>query len=293
MTIAPDASTLRSECAAQIAKDYGYFTGHEWLLRAFHDVPRHHYVPRQVWWPKRGDDGLFPMLDADHEPGRWLKAVYRPRAPLITQIRDGAVRPEDGPTDSNEFTSSISCPAVVVQMLHHLDPRPGQRVLEIGTGTGYNAALLAERTASVVTVEIAPDLADRARARLEGTGVRVVCADGEDGCEGEGPYDRIISTACVTQIPAAWVRQLSPGGVLLTPLATPLGMDGLARLEADGQGGARGHLVAGVNFMLLRSHRTRRSWKELGWRWPNFHLTATAESEQQISADIHTPVRDT
>lgn len=119
-----DSLDLRRRCAKEIAQRYGYFDGRMWLREAFESVPRELFVPDLVWWPHKGQDGRYPVLDRARRPEQWLEAVYRPRAALITQIADGAVKPEDGPTDSNDFTSSISCPAVVVNMLRHLDPQP-------------------------------------------------------------------------------------------------------------------------------------------------------------------------
>ncbi|KOT99378.1 protein-L-isoaspartate(D-aspartate) O-methyltransferase [Streptomyces rimosus subsp. pseudoverticillatus] len=288
-TSTPDPADLRRDCAEAIA-GYQYFDEREWLREAFLTVPREHFVPRRVWWPRRGDDGRYPVLDRDEQPGRWLKAVYRPLAALITQIADGAVRIEDGPTSNNDFTSSISCPAVVVNMLRHLAPQAGDRVLEVGTGTGYSTALLCERTGAehVVTVEIHQALAEQAEERLGALGYRprVVCADGEQGWEPGAPYDRLLSTVGVQEIPPAWLRQVKPGGLVMTPLATPAHCDVLAWLRPDGQGGADGGLIDTVYFMKTRSQRARKPWPELGWpRWPNWSdwsLTVTPEDGQRL-----------
>ncbi|CAM5674177.1 MULTISPECIES: methyltransferase domain-containing protein [Streptomyces] len=282
----PGPAELREECATGIAA-YGYFDEQEWLRDAFLAVPREHFVPRRVWWPKADDDGRYPVLDRDEQPERWLKAVYRPLTALITQVADGAVRIEDGPTASSDFTSSISCPAVVVNMLRHLAPQAGDRILEIGTGTGYSTALLCERVGAehVVTVEIQEALAKRAEERLGALGYRpqVVCADGEQGWEPGAPYDRLLSTAGVRQVPPAWLRQVRPGGLIITPLATPMRCDVLAWLRPDGQGGGEGGLIDTVHFMKTHSQRARRPWRELGWpRWPDWSLTVTPEGSQRL-----------
>lgn len=119
--------------------------------------------------------------------------------------------------------SSASAPAAVAGMLEQLDVRPGHRVLEIGTGTGYNAALLARLvgpTGSVVSVEYLPDAAERARAALGrlAPGVRVVQGDGMLGFADAAPYDRIVVTAGAWDVAAAWWEQLAPDGVLVVPL---------------------------------------------------------------------------
>jgi len=113
-------------------------------------------------------------------------------------------------------------------MLEQLDLMPGQRVLEIGAGTGYNAALLrylVGPAGRVTTVEIDPELARRARAALRSSGyaARVVVNDEREGFPAAAPYDRIIVTASVAEIPNAWLDQLRPGGRLELPL----------RLDAD------------------------------------------------------------
>jgi protein-L-isoaspartate(D-aspartate) O-methyltransferase len=113
-------------------------------------------------------------------------------------------------------------------MLGQLDPQPGDRVLEIGAGTGYNAALLAELvsdTGSVTTVDIHPDVTDHARHALAETGydrVRVVTGDGALGEPDHAPYDKIIVTVGPWDLPPAWFDQLAPGGTLVVPLHFPV-----------------------------------------------------------------------
>ena len=110
-------------------------------------------------------------------------------------------------------------------MLEQLRLAKGQRVLEIGTGTGYNAALIARIVGghgSVVTIDVEPDLADRARASLAATGldgVTVVCGDGADGAAGYAPYDRVIVTAGVWDLAPQWLAQLGPGGRIVAPVS--------------------------------------------------------------------------
>ncbi len=281
-----DSLDLRRRCAEEIAQ-YGYFDGRMWLREAFESVPRELFVPDLVWWPHKDQDGRYPVLDRARRPEQWLEAVYRPRAALITQIADGAVKPEDGPTDHNDFTSSISCPAVVVNMLRHLDPQPGERVLEIGTGTGYSAALLARRAAHVVTMEIEEELAQRAEGKLRDAGcdnVEVRVGDGEQGWGPGAPYDRVISTVGVREVPSAWLRQVKSGGIILTPIDTPLHCDALLRLDdCDGRGYGRGHLITDIYFMKLRSQRQRRPWHEYGWpRFPDWEVTVHPENGQRV-----------
>lgn len=119
-------------------------------------------------------------------------------------------------------TSSSSQPAIMAQMLERLDVREGQRVLEIGAGTGYNAALLATLVGArgrVVSVELDPRTAGAARKALAAASyrARVVTGDGREGVPG-APYDRIMVTASTDEICRPWIEQLAEGGLLEAPL---------------------------------------------------------------------------
>ncbi|WP_167163193.1 methyltransferase domain-containing protein [Streptomyces sp. MBT27] len=282
------AVELRAACAAEIdGRTVGHFNDRPWLREAFLEVPREHFVPDQVWWPTPRGDGLHHVIDRRERPRAWLKGVYRSRASLITQVADGTVRPEDGPTDE-PFTSAVSCSAVVVDMLHYLDAGPDDTALEIGTGSGYSTALLAHRVCpeNLVSIEIDEELADRARQALADLGLHptVVAGDGEAGHPARAPYTRIISTAAVREIPQAWLDQAAPGAVIVTPLYGPFGHDGLLRLIADGHGGGQGRLVTGVAFMKTRGQRrTDRSFADLGWPTVDGPWPAYADALYQVT----------
>ena len=120
---------------------------------------------------------------------------------------------------------TISAPSMVAIMTSHLKARPGHKVLEIGTGSGYQAAVLAEIVGDeghVYTVERIPELADMARRNLERTGyakrVTVIVGDGSQGYREKAPYDRIIVTASSPDIPRPLIEQLKPGGILVIPV---------------------------------------------------------------------------
>lgn len=121
--------------------------------------------------------------------------------------------------------SSSSQPAMMAIMLEQLELEPGQRVLEIGTGSGYNAAVMAMVTApggSVTTVDIDAELVSRARASLAAAGVdtvQVICADGGFGAPDQAPFDRVIVTAGAWDVAPAWLDQLTPAGRLVLPLS--------------------------------------------------------------------------
>ncbi len=147
-------------------------------------------------------------------------------------------------------------PGLMTSMLEALDVHEGHRVLEIGTGTGYNAALLAHRLgdANVFSVDVEPDLVDIARTRLAQLGYQptLVAADGAAGLPDHAPFDRIIATCAVPAVPWAWVEQTTPGGVILTDLKISLGAGSLVRLtrHADHAEGRFDPVYAG--FMRLR-----------------------------------------
>lgn len=120
--------------------------------------------------------------------------------------------------------SCVSAPSIVAMMLHHLDVQPGHRILEIGAGTGYNAALLAELAGpagQVTTIDIDPQVTAAARRALDTTGhriVRVVTGDGRHGDPDGAVYDRLVVTVGPWDLPPAWWQQLAAGGRMVVPL---------------------------------------------------------------------------
>jgi protein-L-isoaspartate(D-aspartate) O-methyltransferase len=222
----------------------------------FSEVDRARFIPARVWFDD--EQGRPQPLDRDGEPDRWRSAVYSDE-PIVTQLDDGATV---WPARSNAATSSASQPSMVLLMLDALDVQPGQRVLEIGTGTGYNAALLARRLGEqlVTSIDVDPALAEGARASLKAAGYAptVVCADGAEGWPGGAPYDRIISTAAVIagRLPYAWVEQTRPGGLILTPWGTAYHNGALVRLCVHEDGTATGGVIGNAAFMRLRAQRT-------------------------------------
>ena len=122
-------------------------------------------------------------------------------------------------------TSASSQPTIMAIMLEQLELQTGMRVLEIGAGTGYNAALMAKlvgEAGSVVTIDIQPDLIEQARINLDRAGferVRAITADGGEGYLDGAPYDRIILTVSSWIIPPAWREQLKDGGRIVLPLS--------------------------------------------------------------------------
>jgi protein-L-isoaspartate(D-aspartate) O-methyltransferase len=152
--------------------------------------------------------------------------------------------------------SSSSQPTIMALMLDQLDVASGQRVLEIGTGSGYNAGLLAQLVGPagmVVSVEIDPRVAARAGTILSAAGcsqVWVVCADGADGYSPEAPYDRIIATVGVWDLAPAWLDQLASDGRLVVPLDLHGAQVSVAFEREDGHWASRSLVPCG--FMRLR-----------------------------------------
>jgi protein-L-isoaspartate(D-aspartate) O-methyltransferase len=219
---------------------------------SFLAVPRHRFIPDTIWCP--ADRGLRPLCRGE-DPQGWLDRVYD-REAVVIQVDDGNPEGDRG----RHITSSASHPGVVAIMLAALDAAPGMSVLEIGTGSGYNAALLAARLGAqhVTTIEVDPQLAGHAQAALSAAGfdrVRVITGDGALGHPARAPYDRIISTAAVAEVPYAWVAQTRTGGLVLTPWANAYYPGGLLSLTVEDDGTATGGIVEDVSFMWLRDQR--------------------------------------
>ena len=169
--------------------------------------------------------------------------------------RDDAIVTRRGP--DGQPTSSSSQPMIMAIMLDQLQLAPGQRVLEIGAGTGYNAALmkhLVGADGTVVTVDLDPEVAAEAAAHLAVAGypeVTVVAADGADGYPDGAPYDRIIATVGVSDLAPAWLAQLAPGGRIVVPLDLR-GSQRSVAFERDPAGGWRSRSVVPCGFMRMR-----------------------------------------
>jgi protein-L-isoaspartate(D-aspartate) O-methyltransferase len=141
---------------------------------------------------------------------------------------------------------TISQPFVVAYMTEQLNLQKRHRVLEIGTGSGYQAAILSRLCGQVVTIERYRTLADSARARLAKLGcdnVEVMFGDGFDIPAGAGTFDRIIVTAAMEQIPEALTERLEPGGVLIAPVGPHQGTQTLVRVVRTEAGLERKELV--------------------------------------------------
>ncbi len=154
---------------------------------------------------------------------------------------------------------TISQPYVVAYMTEQLRLQPHHRVLEIGTGSGYQAAVLSRLVREVVSIERYRTLAERARERLAALkigNVEVLCGDGFQGAPTRAPFDRIVVTAAAEEVPAALLDQLAGDGVMLLPLGPHGGVQHLVRLTKGAEGVRRETLI-GVRFVPLLPGQAR------------------------------------
>ena len=148
---------------------------------------------------------------------------------------------------------TISQPYVVAYMTEHLGLRPHHRVLEVGTGSGYQAAVLSRLAREVVSIERYRTLAEQARGRLASLGyenVEIVVGDGFAGVPGRAPYDRIVVTAAAEELPQALTDQLGDDGVMMLPLGPHGGSQHIIKLTKSKTGITRENLIA-VRFVPL------------------------------------------
>lgn len=206
-------------------------------IDAFAHVPREQFVD-QFAVPGNPGAGLVDYDLADDEDGTALEAVYTDHT-LLTQWDGGGTA-----------ISSSSTPSLMARMLEHLDAHPGHRVLEIGTGTGYNAALLSHALGSeaVVSLDVDENLVDAATRRLRALGYtpHTLTGNGRVGAPDHAPFDRILATCGFDRVPAAWLDQLSEHAVVVINLGL-----GLAVLHG-GPTGLCGPVVGTAAFMAAR-----------------------------------------
>lgn len=218
---------------------------------ALRRVPRHRFL--ETFYRS-------PATDGNGEGGRAPESVLvtqdlnAPRADDLDFIYSSQAittrRADDLPT------SSSSDPALVASMLEHLDLRPGMRVLEIGTGTGWNAALMAELVrdpTQIVTVDIQEDVVAQTRRLLAAAGydaIRVLARDGVVGAPEFAPFDRIVATVGCPDLAPPWAAQLAPAGFMLIPLLHA-GPAPLVRVwQEDGR--LLGRVIAGAGFVRMQ-----------------------------------------
>jgi protein-L-isoaspartate(D-aspartate) O-methyltransferase len=168
---------------------------------------------------------------------------------------------EDGPLPIGHG-QTISQPYVVAFMTAVIDPQPGQRVLEVGTGSGYQAAVLAELAGEVYTIELIPDLARQAEERLDRLGYRNVhvrAGDGYLGWPEAAPFDAVLVTCGADQVPEPLFTQLKPGGQMVIPIGADPDEQALRVIDKGPHGERQERDLLPVRFVPLRRASDGRS----------------------------------
>ena len=223
------AASLRQRLVDELVRT-GYLRSSEWES-VFRRVPRHRFVPA---FQTESDSGERVQVSRQTDPDQWLELAYSNQ--VLAVFGGNETLPD----------STSSKPGVMAAFLEALDVVDGNSVLEIGTGTGYNAGLLCERLGSklVTSIDVNSELVRQARTRLAECGYRPTAdvADGLAGYAQRAPYDRIIATCSVQRIPESWMRQLHRRGVIVTPLRGGRFAAGLVSLRKLDDGALQGRL---------------------------------------------------
>ena len=150
---------------------------------------------------------------------------------------------------------TISQPYIVAYQTEVIRPREGLKVLEVGTGSGYQAAVLAATGARVYTMEIFAELASSAAQRLQRLGSRATVrhGDGNLGWPEEAPFDAILVTAAASHVPPALIEQLKPGGRMVIPVGSMYGAQNLLQVDKDASGAVRTRILLPVAFVPMLS----------------------------------------
>jgi methyltransferase of ATP-grasp peptide maturase system len=222
---------------------------------AIEEIPRHLFVPRFYVQQSGGE-----WIETTAEDDEWLAAVYR-NEPLITKLAVTA--------NGNRVTvSSSTKPGLMVRMLEALDVHDEHRVLEIGTGTGYNAGLLSHRLGAdrVFSVDIGAGLVNAARNRLAELGLAptLSVAHGAVGMPEHAPFDRIIATCSLPTVPWAWAEQVCEGGLVLVDVKRS---------------------VHAGNLVLLTRHTDRLEGRFLA-RWAGFMAIRDADQAPENASTV-------
>lgn len=221
------------------------------LKDTFSLVPRHWFMPDTFWSPYCGEP--FHRFCRGEDREGWLRAVYRDESAVAQWA--GGHRSE--PDEHYLVTSSATRPSVVARMLMDLELEEGNHVLELGSGTGWSAALMQHHIGdgAVLSVEVDQGLSQQAGSNASKSrtiGAQFVVGDGARGWPARAPYDRVVSTYAVRKVPQAWLDQTSPGGVILTPWASSWISNGMLKLRAAADGTCQGRFVPYGSFMTAR-----------------------------------------
>ncbi|MBF8187577.1 methyltransferase domain-containing protein [Nonomuraea sp. K274] len=225
------------------------------VKQAVRAVPRHLFIP-DVGLVSPRKTGTAFLIDRDAGPALWGDTVYSDTT-VVTQLDDGGT---DLSEMAGDYTSSASAPSTVADLLNLLDPDPGHGVLEVGTGTGWTAALLSRLVGEhgeVTSMEVDAAVAEQAAKNLAAAGVHphLVVGDGAAGCSRRAPFDRVHVTCGIRTVPYAWVAQSRPGAVIVLPYCPGFGTNHALRLVVMPDGTAVGRFPGFASYMMMRSQR--------------------------------------
>lgn len=261
---------MDDQLAAWLREDVVATLYAEGVLRSLRWVQAFRAVPREEFLTKffvSTEDGGYAAAAPGADRERWLRLVYTDEA-WITQVDadpDAWAIASDRGRVEGAPTSSSSAPRLMANMLEALDVRADSRVLELGTGTGYNAGLLCEGLSDeqVASVDIDPGLVEAARLALSRLGYRPLlhASDGDTGHVPGAPYDRLVVTYGVPHIPHHWLAYMKPGGAIVAALRNDQPAGAMIRLTVLGDETAQGRFLPFYGaFMPTR----RRAASDIG-----------------------------
>jgi protein-L-isoaspartate(D-aspartate) O-methyltransferase len=193
------------------------------------------------------------LIGRDALAARVMQAMGEvPREKFVPSNMRGAAF-ENGPLPIGHG-QTISQPYIVALMTDLLEPEADHSILEIGTGCGYQTAILSRLCATVYTVEVVRELGEAATDRLQSLGylnIEFLIGNGYAGWPEHAPYDGIIVTAAASHVPPALLEQLKPGGRLVIPVGEPYGYQNLMLVEKDGRDEIRTRTILGVAFVPM------------------------------------------
>lgn len=278
-----DLSARIDRLCDRLAAD-GVLRSQAWR-EALHAVPRHLFIPERAWAsPNAPGEGY--IIDRGKDPAGWWDAVYSDTA-IITQRADGTA--DVGDTSAvAEPSSSCSAPSTVAEFLDYLAIEDHNKVLEVGTGTGWTAALLSRRVGAgnVTSVDVDPLVSEIAGKNLADADYRprLIVGDGAVGCPDGVPFDRVHVAVSVAQVPYTWVEQIRPGGIIVLPFMPGFGFGWLTRLHALGDGTAIGRFPGFAGYMMLRDQRPVAGDADL-FIHGEFEETITRLDPRRLKAD--------
>ncbi|MEU6712870.1 ATP-grasp peptide maturase system methyltransferase [Nonomuraea sp. NPDC046802] len=232
------------------------FNNSSWR-HAIEFVARELFLGNAVFQSTEHGDRWDVISRVDMSTDDWLCLVYRD-VTWVTQVNGIMAEQATGRT-SGVPTSSSTMPSLVVRMLEAAQVREDDKVLEIGTGTGYSTALMCYRLGDgrVTSIEYDPAVAARAHNAIQAAGYTPTLAvgDGLAGYADNAEYDRLIATCSVRYIPVPWMWQVRDGGTITTPMAGWMGGVAFAHLTLDDAGNANGRFLSDdLYFMTARPH---------------------------------------